>query len=102
MLNFSAWLLLSKTCKPFFTPLFTQIFNYHLQKMDEWGLLHKYTRLGSKPTVVGGGTSATPLGYENVFFPFIGVIVGTVIALSTLFCEIIVACIGGFYSQNGK
>ena len=102
MLNFSAWLLLSKTCKPFFTPLFTQIFNYHLQKMDEWGLLHKYTRLGSKPTVVGGGTSATPLGYENVFFPFIGVIVGTVIALSTLFCEMIVAGIEGFYTQNGK
>ena len=68
--------------------------------MDESGLLHrlaeKATR-ASKPKV-GGGTSATPLGYENVFFPFIGVIVGTVIALSTLFCEMIVACIEGFYT----
>ena len=80
---------------------YTQIFSHHLQKMDESGLLHRLAQKWgiksvSKPKVSG----AIPLGYENVLFPFIGVVIGTIIALTILFCEMLVACIEVFNTQK--
>ena len=73
---------------------FTKIFSYHLRKMDESGLLHrlekKWNHIVEKHKT-DGGRRATPLGYENVLFPFMGVILGAVLALSALLCEMIAA-----------
>ena len=73
---------------------FTKIFSYHLRKMDESGLLHrlekKWNQIVEKHKT-DGGRRATPLGYENVLFPFMGVILGAVLALSALLCEMMAA-----------
>ena len=62
--------------------------------MGESGLLHRLENKW-KPKLntnaAGGGNSATPLGYENVLFPFMGVVVGTIIAVSALLCEMMAA-----------
>ena len=73
---------------------YTKIFSYHIRRMGESGLLHRLENKW-KPKLntnaAGGGTSATSLGYENVLFPFMGVVVGTIIAVSALLCEMMAA-----------
>ena len=72
---------------------YTKIFSHHLRRMAESGLLHRLERKW-KPKLItntGDGNSVSPLGYENVLFPFMGVVFGIMIAVSALLCEMMAA-----------
>jgi hypothetical protein len=60
---------------------FTDLFNYHLLKMEQSGLTHIILKRWRKqPTDVFGAPESITLGYNNTLFPFLLVSTGAIVA----------------------
>jgi hypothetical protein len=69
---------------------FTEFFNYHLFKLIEGGLMYHVRKSTLEKEVIEIGLSDTiTLGYENVMFPFLLLVGGTVFALLQLSLEVL-------------
>ena len=68
---------------------FLECFNYHFQKMDEGGLLsHLQKTIYTEKTYEDkNDVEMTTLGYENVAFPCLVLIMGSLVALLYLAAE---------------
>jgi hypothetical protein len=60
---------------------FTDLFNYHLRKMEQSGLTHIILkRWRKRPTEVFSVPESITLGYNNTLFPFLLVTTGAIVA----------------------
>ena len=81
---------------------YSQLFNYHLQRMDENGVIQ---RLQKKWTPKLDSTSNMDsaflsLGYNNLVFPFLAFVIGCSAALLIAFCERVIK--PGRFKDNDK
>lgn len=92
--NFPAYSDLTSFALPKGSPL-TEVFNYHLQKMDMTGVLHKlhekyfsHSKMRDK-SCKSEEESLPALGYRQTIFCFVVIAAGTSLAVVTFFIELI-------------
>ena len=78
----------SLTHIPWFLPTeFTEMFNHHLKKLIEQGVIKKVIHKWLPPPTRDFEKKASVLGYENLTFPFMLLAVGVAIASMMLLAE---------------
>ena len=66
---------------------FTEMFNHHIKKLSEQGVIKKIISQWLPPPVVDFEKKASVLGYENLSFPFMLLAVGIMTASIVLVAE---------------
>lgn len=80
---------------------YSQLFNYHLQRMDEEGVIHRLQKKWlSKRDSRFNLDSPLSLGYNNLVFPFLTLILGCFAALLISLCERVIKSQNNFQDND--